>query len=99
MLYEIVFRIGEIDTPFSIYTMRPRRHINDNCKINEIVPISQTLVVEESETAVDPMTFLSNEPAIATQLKIETVCECSYGELTIILSTCFTTHIGRGKWQ
>ena len=95
MLYEIVFGIGGIGTPFSIYTMRPRRHVNDNCKISEIVPISQTLVVEESETAVDPMTFLSNEPLF----KIETVCECSYSELTIILSTCFTTHIGRGKWQ
>lgn len=73
MVYEIVLGIGGIDAPFSIYTMRPRRHLNKDSKISEIVSISQILVVEVDEAAIDPITFLSNVSESATQL--QTVCD------------------------
>ena len=58
VLHEIIFGIGGITTPFSIYTMKPRRHITNDSKIRDIVPISQTLVTEEDITAIDPAIFL-----------------------------------------
>ena len=61
VLHEIVFGIGGITSPFSIYTMRPRRHISNDSKISDIVPISQTLVAEEDITGIDPVIFLSND--------------------------------------
>lgn len=63
MIYEIAFGIGGISKPFNIFTIRPRKHIEAESKISEVLSVPQTLIIEEHEAGFDPVLHLFQEDA------------------------------------
>ena len=59
VLYEIAYAYGSISTPFSMYTMLPRMRIPQDGVVSDVSGVSTGLVVEEDESAPDPLNFLS----------------------------------------
>lgn len=68
VLYEIAYAYGKISTPFSMYTMLPRTRIPQDGVVSDVSGVSTGLVVEDDESAPDPLNFLSQ--AISRQAEV-----------------------------
>ena len=73
MIYEIAFGIGGISKPFSVYTIRPRKHIRIDSQVSEVLSVPQTLIIEEDESAVDPILILDDGSQTHTEMIVRCV--------------------------